>query len=535
MTDLDTPLLSRPKGESPPDPGLSVLRAIVGGQGRSTTGPASAARDRLTAMAAAWRPAQDNPPDLFGRKCHLPAPEWHLRRLLELVDVPEQSESEAVLARRLYHARWLGHLLLQDQAEFRPHVTILIPVYNRATMAVEAVESCLAQTWKPLEILVVDDGSIDDLAGALARFGDAVRVVRQPNGGVASARNTGIRQARGDFIHFLDSDNLLRPTAVARKVDGFACFPDAELCYSLAEIDGERTLDLPQIVPPNGTADCPTVSMLESNIRYPFYVSCVMLPRFTLLATGGFEEDLRRGEDTRFWIKLALRDTKVIGLDAKLTIRRVSASTLSAPPMPRSLHLLIRARTIADLLGTPRAWTLAARYFPGLLHILLQDNDEAACPSTQEGGIPTLLIAIAALAAGHGCEGSSPLPILAHLRHLARRALDPDPRGDGAALIKQICAALDAAARTAAPLTRPEVSFWAQTAFSRRSSRRLNTYFSHAETLLRQDGSLLAAIDELLRGAPTLPRSRTIDDYIRLRRPAMPRRIALWLALRKAD
>jgi hypothetical protein len=531
MKGSDIPLDLRPKLETR-DAGPAFLLDIVNDRDSTPTPAARAAREGLTAMTAGWRPPSNNPPDLVGRTCPCPPPEWHLQRLFELAGRQERPGVGADHARRRYHARWLGHLLMPDHTGFRPLVTILIPVYNRAALTAEAVESCLAQTWRPLEILVVDDGSDDDLAGALARFGDAVRVVRQANGGVSSARNAGIRLARGDFVHFLDSDNLLMPMAVARKVDGFARFPDAELCYSLAEIEGDRQPDLPRTAPPSGAADCPTVSLLlAGSTRFPFYVSCVMLPRFTLLETGGFEEDLRRGEDTRFWTKLALRDSKVIGLDARLTVRRLSNSSLSGTPLPPLLQLVIRSRTLADLLGTPRAWVLAARYVPGLLNTLLRDELHHPVGQPHDGMSP-LLAAIRALGDGESREGMSPLPLLAHMRHLI-------PRGPGLVAVAgrelaQLRSAVDTAVRGAAPMTRGDIAFWARAAISRTGKRRLSSFCAHAEGLLEKDGALLPVIDELLRGAPGIPHKRAIRSYLRLRRWRVPGQLALRLALRTA-
>jgi glycosyltransferase involved in cell wall biosynthesis len=497
--------------------------------------PTEAARDQLRTMTAAWRPFQGNAPGLVGRACPCAPPVWHLQRLLERA--PQEEPNSAVeQARRLYHARWLGHLLIPDCAEFRPIVTILIPVYNRAAMVADAVESCLAQTWRSTEILIVDDGSTDDLAGSLARFGAAVRVIRQANGGVSRARNTGIRAASGDFVHFLDSDNLLLPAAVARKVDGFARYPDAELCYSLAEIQGNSPTPSVQIDPPDGSAHCPTVSLLAGRNLYPFYVSCVMLPRYTLLATGGFEEDLRRWEDVRLWIRLGLRDTKVIGLDDKLTVRRLSSSSLSATPLPRDLHLLARGRTITDLLGNWRAWKLAAWSFPGLLQVLLQDDGRQLPPDWWHRGLSMVLTAIGALDDGARREGMSPLPLLAHFRHVIKHTMDshPDLTPESAFLAKRLRAAIDQAARGAAPLTKSDVAYWADGSPSRHRKPRIALFFNRVGRLVKRGGARLGVIDELLRSASGIPPGQAIDAYVQLRRRAVPRRIALWLALRRS-
>src|SRR5215212_11526906 len=99
-----------------------------------------------------------------------------------------------------------------------PLVSVVIPTYNRRRLVVEAVESALAQTYRPLEILVVDDGSTDGTEAELHRFGSAVRYLKQPNQGAAAARNRGIRAATGELVAFLDSDDLWAPAKIEKQV-----------------------------------------------------------------------------------------------------------------------------------------------------------------------------------------------------------------------------------------------------------------------------------------------------------------------------
>ena len=92
-----------------------------------------------------------------------------------------------------------------------PLFTVLITTYNRASFVVQAIDSALRQTFTDFEIVVVDDGSTDGTADRLAQFGDRIRLVRQPNRGVGNAYNSGIREARGEYVAFLDSDDLWMP------------------------------------------------------------------------------------------------------------------------------------------------------------------------------------------------------------------------------------------------------------------------------------------------------------------------------------
>jgi glycosyltransferase involved in cell wall biosynthesis len=114
-------------------------------------------------------------------------------------------------------------------------VTTIIPVFNRAPMLREAVASALAQTYRPIEILIVDDGSTDDtgaVADALAaEHPDSIRVIHQENAGVGPAREAGRLAARGEFIQHLDSDDLLYPRKFEMQVAGLRAHPECGASY----------------------------------------------------------------------------------------------------------------------------------------------------------------------------------------------------------------------------------------------------------------------------------------------------------------
>src|SRR5918996_212462 len=97
-------------------------------------------------------------------------------------------------------------------------VSVVIPTYNYGRYLPEAVESVLHQTFPDLEVIVVDDGSTDDTRELIGRFGDKVCYIYQRNQGLPAARNTGIRAARGEYVGFLDSDDLWLPGKLALQV-----------------------------------------------------------------------------------------------------------------------------------------------------------------------------------------------------------------------------------------------------------------------------------------------------------------------------
>ena len=116
--------------------------------------------------------------------------------------------------------------------EERPLVSVIIPVYNGARFLREALESVFAQAYRPIEVIVVDDGSSDDSAGIAQSFVE-VHYIRQENQGVAAARNKGIEAAHGEFYAFLDQDDLWTPEKLKLQVDHLLSHP--ELGYTLTQ------------------------------------------------------------------------------------------------------------------------------------------------------------------------------------------------------------------------------------------------------------------------------------------------------------
>jgi glycosyltransferase involved in cell wall biosynthesis len=102
-----------------------------------------------------------------------------------------------------------------------PLVSVLLPVYNRASSVARAIESVLAQTYAPVELIVIDDGSTDGTRDVLARYASRMTILEQNHGGAYRARNTGIQHSTGELIAFIDSDDAWLPEKLARQVPLF--------------------------------------------------------------------------------------------------------------------------------------------------------------------------------------------------------------------------------------------------------------------------------------------------------------------------
>lgn len=114
-------------------------------------------------------------------------------------------------------------------------VSVIIPVYNRGSLVAESIASVLEQTWRPVEVILVDDGSTDDTPRCLddfaVRYPELVRVIHMENAGPGAARERGERQARGEFIQYLDSDDLLIPDKFASQIEGLRQNPECGISY----------------------------------------------------------------------------------------------------------------------------------------------------------------------------------------------------------------------------------------------------------------------------------------------------------------
>ena len=186
----------------------------------------------------------------------------------------------------------------------QPGLSVIIPTYNRAALVPEAVASVLAQTWRDFEVLVVDDASTDGTAAALAAFGSRIRLLRHAfRLGVAAARNLGISAARGQWLAFLDSDDLWRPEKLARQMAYLAGHPELVLCQT-EETWERRGLKVNQ---PRSHRKIGGWIFFPSLARCLVSPSAVVLNRTVFEEHGGFDENLPAAEDYDLWLRLSWR------------------------------------------------------------------------------------------------------------------------------------------------------------------------------------------------------------------------------------
>jgi glycosyltransferase involved in cell wall biosynthesis len=189
-------------------------------------------------------------------------------------------------------------------------VSAIIPTYNRARVVCEAIESVLRQSYREVEIIVVDDGSTDDTQARLAHYGNRICVVTQSNSGPAAARNRGVAASSGELIAFLDSDDLWLPTKIERQVNLLAKIgPSVPCCLSNITMQwstGERTsFDIAALDPPISEGIWLNVDEVLVT-RFVLFNQGVMIRRDVLERCGGFDESLWLLEDTELSLRLSL-------------------------------------------------------------------------------------------------------------------------------------------------------------------------------------------------------------------------------------
>jgi len=184
-------------------------------------------------------------------------------------------------------------------------ISVLIPTYNYARYLPQAIDSVLAQTYAPLEVLVVDDGSTDDTPQVLAAYGNRIRAIRQDNQGVAAARNTGVAAARGEYVALLDSDDLWLPRKLELQIARFESDPSLGFVHCGAEtFDGDRTLG----VLVDGMEGWVREAILRlDRVVIPVPGSGTVLPKRVIEEVGGFDVRLPPSDDWDLCYRIAAR------------------------------------------------------------------------------------------------------------------------------------------------------------------------------------------------------------------------------------
>ncbi len=230
-----------------------------------------------------------------------------------------------------------------------PTFSVVIAAYQAAGTVGAAVESALSQTRPPLEIIVSDDGSTDDLEGALAAYRDHIVLLHGPNRGPGAARNAAFRAAQGDFVAILDADDLFLPERLEAFAEVAVARPDLDIVTTDAfmELDGEVVR---QVYDEGWTFDVGDQRVEILNRNFIFGLAAVR--RGTLLAVGGMDEapELIGVEDWDLWIRMILAGSTAGLIPEPLARNRLSQGSLSSQ---RQRRVETRISTLAKALTNP--------------------------------------------------------------------------------------------------------------------------------------------------------------------------------------
>ena len=213
-----------------------------------------------------------------------------------------------------------------------PKISVIIPTYNSARYLPEAIESVLTQTYKDFELIVIDDGSSDNTKEVVVPYLDRIMFLEGPNGGPSKARNRGIRQSSGEYVAFLDADDIWYSDKLQRQLTVFT----ENKHYSLVYSDASFTQSYPSkedrtffsIINPARAGWIFSKLLCENFILIP----SVIVKRDCLEKTGLFDEHLKWWEGYDLWLRIAF-ENQVGYLNTPLFYRRIHESNLfySAP------------------------------------------------------------------------------------------------------------------------------------------------------------------------------------------------------------
>lgn len=262
----------------------------------------------------------------------------------------------------------------------QPLVSIVIPTYNRKAMLMEAIDSALSQRYKNIEIIVVDDGSTDGTEQVmLEKRGEnaSIRYVRQENSGVSAARNHGARIAQGEYLSFLDSDDIYLPDCILDKIQMTLTSNDWEVIGG-----GCDYLTIGIAKPMRSTPAKPATTYADLCIytAFPGASNNIFVKRDSFLRIGGFNENLKNSEDRDLLRRLATmggvisvpRSTVMMRIHAEersgrhlermISDRQLISNQIPEPQLRRK-SLSWNAFVAGNAAWNQKRWLLAMRYW----------------------------------------------------------------------------------------------------------------------------------------------------------------------------
>jgi glycosyltransferase involved in cell wall biosynthesis len=208
-----------------------------------------------------------------------------------------------------------------------PLVTVIIPAYNMSGVILNAIDSVKNQTYKNIELIIIDDGSYGNTSEVVSGYtSNNVQLYRQNNGGVSAARNKGISLSNGELIAFLDADDLWHPEKIRLQIEVQADEPDVGMIacgYSVKDIESDSLLQT--VVRSDKCCGNDISNCLSFYQIVPASASGVLIKADVLKESGGFDETLQIAEDWDLWLRIA-KVSKIKFVEQDLVVLRISGN-----------------------------------------------------------------------------------------------------------------------------------------------------------------------------------------------------------------
>ena len=214
-------------------------------------------------------------------------------------------------------------MMVQQKKTDPTLVSVIIPVYNSENYLAQAIESVLSQTYRPFELIVVDDGS-SDRSREIAISYPQVKYSYQQNSGVAEARNRGIHNSRGKYIAFLDSDDLWLPEKLSLQIAAFGNDSSLEIVTGYVE----------QFVSPEIDPDTAKRYSFPDRPLVGYSPSAIMIKRSALEKTGVFHEDFQGGEVISWFTNVFEKRVNILVIQDVVARRRIHGNNISIRKKP---------------------------------------------------------------------------------------------------------------------------------------------------------------------------------------------------------